>query len=221
MRELWFLSVPADYSAVAALCTGLPMLGWAPPAFGLLPRVRPPSDTFSSWKATAVARNEKLIGRARASGDGELDAKAFAKIMQEVEAGVLLGPFYSLNQIPSDCPGVAPRCGIREQHGEAVERDVRNIDDLLAGQQNTLAGSVFSHRPTDADALVAQCRAVAEKFPSSRLQGWSSDYSKAYKQVPADPKQCLELILVQYDPAEGKAAFVTLLVKCLVRRLLL
>ena len=66
---------------------------------------------------------------------------------------------------------------------------------------------MFSHRPTDAVALVAQCRAVAEKFLGSRLHGWSSDFSKAYKQVPADPSQCLELILVQYDPAKEKAAF--------------
>ena len=45
MRELWYVTRPEDYAAVSSLCTGLPMIGWTPPAFGLLPRVRAPSDT--------------------------------------------------------------------------------------------------------------------------------------------------------------------------------
>ena len=53
MRELWFITQPPDYSAVAALCVGLPMLGWAPPAFGLLPRVKGPVNSYGDWKRGA------------------------------------------------------------------------------------------------------------------------------------------------------------------------
>ena len=207
MRELWFISQPQDYSAVAALCVGLPMIGWTPPAFGLMPRVKEPSSSYDVWKRGAVARNSAIIHRVNGSNDRELDTRAFNKTMEETVAGVLIGPFYSLDEIPCDCPGVAPRCGIWEQHGEAVEADVRNIDDLLVGEQNSTAGSLFSHRPTDADALVAQCRAVARKCPHSSLKGWSSDFSKAYKQVPGDPHHCLDIVLAQFDPVMRCAAF--------------
>ena len=207
MRELWFITQPPDYSAVAALCVGLPMLGWAPPAFGLLFRVKGPVNSYGDWKRGAGARNSSIIHRLTGSNDVELDQRAFRKTMEETVSGVLLGPVYSLYEIPCECPGVAPRCGIWEQHGEAVEADVRNIDDLLVGEQNSTVGSLFSHRPTDADALVAQCRAVARKCPNSKLEGWSSDFSKAYKQVPGDPHQCLDVVLAQYDPFKRCVAF--------------
>ena len=207
MREIWFVAQPRDYAAVACLCVGLPMLGWAPPAFGLMPRLKAPSNSYADWKLECSSRNSKIIGRIQKSSDFLLDSLAFNKTIDETKAGGLLGPFYSINDIPSANPGVAPRCGIWERHGEAVEADVRNIDDLLAGEQNTTAGSVFSHRPTDADALVAQCRAVARKCPKSKLKGWSSDYSKEYKQVPGDPNQVMDIVLVQYDPLKDAVAF--------------
>ena len=172
-----------------------------------MPRVKEPSSSYDVWKRGAVARNSAIIHRVNGSNDRELDTRAFNKTMEETVAGVLIGPFYSLDEIPCDCPGVAPRCGIWEQHGEAVEADVRNIDDLLVGEQNSTAGSLFSHRPTDADALVAQCRAVARKCPHSSLKGWSSDFSKAYKQVPGDPHHCLDIVLAQFDPVMRCAAF--------------
>ena len=41
MRELCFVCHPPDATAVASLMKGLPTFGWAPPAFGLLERVKP------------------------------------------------------------------------------------------------------------------------------------------------------------------------------------
>ena len=176
------------------------MIGWAPPAFGLMPRVKPPLSSYEDWKSGASDRNARILNRIKSSGDDELDKMAFEKTMDETSAGVLLGPFSCLSQLASPDPGLAPRCGIWEQHGEAEDPGVRNIDDLLHGEQNETAGCLMSHRPTDADALVAQVRAVAKKFPGSRLAGWSSDFSKAYKQVPGDPAQIFDLVLAQFDP---------------------
>ena len=207
MRELSYITAPKDFAAIACLAVGLPMLGWTFPVFGMLERSSPPANSYADWKSDCAARNSKVLARIHESGDSELDSRAFDKTMEEARSGVLVGPFYDISEIPSVCPGIAPRCGIWECHGEAEESDVRNIDDLLSGGQNGTAGSTHSHRPTDVDALVAQGRAVASACPGVPLAGWSSDFSKAYKQVPGDPTQVHDLVLAQYDPVNKCAAF--------------
>ena len=91
--------------------------------------------------------------------------------------------------------------------GGAVEPIIRNIDDLLFGEQNTTAGYTHSHTPTDVDGLVAQARAIAEYSPSEPLVGWLSDFSKAYKQIPGDPQQLRDVVIAQFDPTRECAAF--------------
>ena len=117
MRELSFLCVPADYAAVSCLVVALPMIGWTFPAFGLMKRIKPPSNSYADWKSDCVARNSKIIARIQSSGDPELDSRAFSKTMDEVKAGVLSGPFRSMEQLPYRSPCIAPRCGILECHG--------------------------------------------------------------------------------------------------------
>ena len=82
-----------------------------------------------------------------------------------------------------------------------------STDDLLFGEQNLCAGTCNAHKPTDVDALVAQGRAATETFRTSKLKGWKSDYSKAYKQVPNDPFQVFLFIICQWCPAEMKVAY--------------
>jgi hypothetical protein len=207
MRELNFVTNPADFAAVACLVVGLPMLGWAFPAYGLMERRRAPANSYEDWKTDCASRNSLLVSRMQSSGDGELDSKSFAKTLAEVEAKVLIGPYYELADIPFECPGIAPRCGIWECHGDAVVPDVRNIDDLLVGEQSSTAGSTHSHRPTDVDALAAQTRAVSKARPGRKLSGWASDFAKAYKQVPGDPTQVKEIVLAQCDPDRDAVAF--------------
>jgi len=207
MRELNFVTNPRDFAAVTCLVLGLPMLGWAFPAYGLMERKREPTNSYEDWKTDCASRNSILSSRIQGSGDAELDSKSFVKTMAEVDAKVLLGPFYDLTDIPFEFPGIAPRCGIWECHGDAVVPDVRNIDDLLAGEQNSTAGSTHAHRPTDVDALAAQTRAVSHARPGMKLSGWASDFAKAYKQVPGDPSQVGEVVLAQFDPTRGSVSF--------------
>ena len=84
---------------------------------------------------------------------------------------------------------------------------MRNIDDLLLGEHNSTAGTVSSHRPTDVDGLVGQLRAVTLAKLLRKLRWWKSDFSKAYKQVPAPPNQMQWVVIVQWDPTTGDAAF--------------
>lgn len=200
MWELVYVCAPQHYGAVSCLTVGRPMFGWTFPAFGFMERVKPPTSTYETWKANRVERNVKIVARTRSSGDIELDTRAFQRTIDEVTAGVLIGPFFDLERVEFKEPCIAPRCGSWERHGGTEEPDVRNIDDLLCGEQNSTAGSTHSHRPTDVDGLVGQCRSVAQAFPKSRLRGWSSDFSKAYQQVPGEPPQLQDIVLAQYDP---------------------
>ena len=57
MRELNFVTNPADFAAVACLVVGLPMLGWAFPAYGLMERQRAPANSYEDWKTDCASRN--------------------------------------------------------------------------------------------------------------------------------------------------------------------
>eukprot|EP00973_Karenia_brevis_P003358 462885-Karenia_brevis.AAC.1 len=147
------------------------MLGWAPPASGLMPRIKAPEQSLDEWLAGREERNQGLVKRVRSSGDFELDALALLKSYDEVGAGVLLGPFESLSELPVADPALAIRHGIWECHGESESPSVRDIDDLLAGEQNSTAGTVCAHRPTDVDGLAAQIRALCDRHPQSKFAG--------------------------------------------------
>ena len=207
MREVAYLTEPEDYAAVCMLVVGLPMLGWAAPAMGLMPRVKPPTCSTDEWLEDRENRNQRIIGRVTSSGDEVLDTEAFNKSMAEVKVKVLLGPFHSIDCLPIDNVSVAARTGIWECHGDSIDPSVRNIDNLRTGKQNHTAGTTSSHRPTDADALVAQVRAITAAYPGVKILGWTSDFSKAYKQVPGDPSQVRFVVLVQFCPTAKRAVF--------------
>ena len=137
MREVAAVCNPSDREAICDLAIGLPLIGWTRPADGMMTRLRPPVSDRSEWKETSVERNAKLLLKCTSSGDAALDKESFKKSMAEVKAGCLLGPFESLEAVPFQEPSLAPRHGIWELHGEAVQPTVRNIDDLLAGGQNS------------------------------------------------------------------------------------
>ena len=112
-----------------------------------------------------------------------------------------------MSEINGGRAGLAVRAGIWECHGDTVTPSVRNIDNLLSGEQNMTGGTTHAHRPTDVDGLVAQGRAVATQFPSSKLAGFTSDFSKAYKQVPDDPDEYGVITLVQWCPHRRRPVF--------------
>ncbi len=163
-------------------------------------RDSPPEGNLTDWRSERPAINQRVLGRVRPSGDEVLDLESFGKSLQEVERGVLDGPFLNVTDLPYSDPTFVPRAGIWEMHGDAVKQTVRSIDDMLVTGHNLTVGTLQSHRPTSVDALVAQSRAVGARFPQDRLHGFPSDYSKAYKQVPGDPDECSSLTVAQWSP---------------------
>ena len=207
IREVCCVCGPNDLSAVVGMVVGLPMLGWAPPADGLMQRVKEPEQSIEKFVETRISRNMRLVAKASSSGDDVLDKESFQKTMDEVKAGVTVGPFESVEDVPFSSPCLCIRHGIWECHGSAESSTVRNIDDLLSSEQNSTCGTLHSHRPTDVDALVAQSRACAESTPRSKLLAWVSDFAKAFKQIPLDPEQVQYIVIVQYSPMSGQHVF--------------
>ena len=207
MREVCNVCGCSDDTAIIGLALGLPLLGWAPPAIGLMSRRREPEYEIEDFLEGREERNVKLIQRIKSTGSDEVDEAAFQKTMDEVKAGVLEGPYVSLEATGLTNPCVVPRHGILEMHGDATEETIRNVDDLLIGEQNGTVGTLSAHRPTDADALVAQTRAVAERFPKSKLEAWKSDFSKAFKQIPCCPDQFGYVVVAQYSPTAKCVVF--------------
>ena len=180
---------------------------WTHGAHGLMERLRPPTISMEQWLSGMGCRNRRLIDSVKRPKDDTLAEICFEKSMDEVRAGVLCGPFENLMDVPTLVHGVAPRRGLWERHGDAVEPSVRNIDDLLAGEQNMTCGTTHAHRPTDVDALVAQARGAGEVFMTDALAGWTSDFSKAFKQIPADPTEYGTVVLVQWSPEKMRPVF--------------
>jgi hypothetical protein len=201
MREVADICLCTDDEAVMYLALGLPLLGWAPPARGVMCRRKAPEGSISEFLAGRSERNKRLIRCLGPSGDESVDVESFQKTRDEVKAGVLDGPYDSLEATGLMAPCIVPRHGILEMHGDATDTSIRNIDDLLMGEQHLTVGTLSSHRPTDADGLVSQVRAVAERFPQSRLMAWKSDFSKAFKQVPCCPTQLEYVVVAQYSPS--------------------
>ena len=81
------------------------------------------------------------------------------------------------------------------------------IDDMLVAGLNEAAAYVSTHVPMTLDAVSSQVRLASEVSPEDRLRGFSSDFSKAYKQIPLHPVEALSMLLSQFCPAEGRALY--------------
>ena len=131
------------------------------------------------------------MAKVRSSGDREVDIAAWDKTIAEFKAGSMLGPFYSLSDLPVDAPRLLWRFPLMEKHGGAVVSSCRLIDDCRSGGQNDMAATSSAHRPADLDAWCALIRYNASRFHEP-IEGFPSDYSGAYRQIPGDPAQAGE-----------------------------
>ena len=207
MRELHYSYSLPDWGAAPYLLTGLPLVGPSDFVPGMLERFVPPEYSVQEFSDTWKAQNEKVYPRLGPSDDKELDRQAYSKTLQELERGVIRGPFRSIEALPMPDPCIIPRCGTWEQHGGAEEPTVRVIDDMLMGGHNATASYSSSHRPTDGDSMCAQQRASQQRFPRAPMSGWTSDFAKAFKQVPRRPSWRRLAVFGLWCPGEEMTHF--------------
>jgi len=127
--------------------------------------------------------------------------------MAEVQAKVLLGPFSCIADLPVASPSIAPRCGIWECHGNAVVPDVRNIDNLLLGGQNSTAGSTHSHRPPMSTLWQPRAAAWHACAQDTSYLGGQVISQRLISRSLETPTQIGDLVLAQYDPVQMQTAF--------------
>ena len=211
MREIGFVVGTPDWGAVPALLVGLRAMGTMAPVPAMMIRVRSAECSIDDFWDARACRNEAVMRMVRPSGDHMLDALSMKKSLEEVDRGVLLGPWPVSSPLPGNL-AIARRAGIWEQHGGSLEPSVRVIDDLLLGEQNSTVASSTTHKPADTDAIASQARKVQEcRTSGGRTGGYTSDFAKAFKQIPGHPSERHMMHLVQWDPiTNGAVMFVTL-----------
>ena len=119
----------------------------------------------------------------------------------------MLGPYYSLVQLPDGDPILLNTFGILEMHGGATEESCRVIDDGRSRGHNADSANTAACRPADLDLLAAVCRIIAETFPGEPLSGYPSDLKSAYRQVLSDPNQALDFVIASWDTDRMQQAF--------------
>jgi len=206
MREISFVVQGPDFCFLADYVLGMPKLGWASHAPGATLRSSPPEASLASLSQDRDAHNNKLMQHAAPTGDGDLDAKSWAKSKAEFEAGALIGPFYDLDECHLPVRLVT-RFPIWECHGASAEWKCRNIDNMLDGGQNSTAGTQHVHIPATLDDLAAITRTMSEAFPDDALAGFPSDFAAAYRQATADPLQAHLCAIVTWDNDKSSPVF--------------
>ena len=207
MRELQAVAAAPDWGAVPAMLVGQSMVGWVPEIPGMMSRFKPPTKTIEEFMSSAADRTADLISQIGPSRDTGLDIQAEKKTMDEKKRGVILGPFPSMKATGLENASLVPRRAVWEQHGAATDVSVRCIDDMLSGEQNETVGTVCSHRPTDVDAFVVQSRAVVDRFPKCKIQAFTSDFAKAYKQCTGRPEDVSKYVIGQWLASSGKIGY--------------
>ena len=125
--------------------------------------------------------------------------------MDDLEMDAFKGPYYTLSDVHTH-PRLVPRFPIWEQHGGAIDRSCRNIDDMKDGTQNESAYSVQTHVPADTDRVIMLSVALQRAWPDQGQMGSTSDLNCAYKQETALPSQAHLITVSQYDPAKDVPA---------------
>ena len=104
-----------------------------------------PEKEIQALLDDAPAQNASFLRSVGPSKDPSPDAAVWTKTEQEFELDMLMGPWYSIEEIPFPVYRLARRFGTWEQHGEATEPSARPIDDLKEGRQNEAAGLQYTH----------------------------------------------------------------------------
>ena len=207
MREVSFICQGLDYNLMIDYVFGLPMLGWARHSPIMLQRQSQPPRAVPPSSAQIIEENKIALSKAKPSYSHALDKLAWEKTQKEFENFSMLGPFYSLDELPDGKPRLLNRFGILEMHGGAIEESCRVIDDGRSRGHNADSANTAAHRPADLDLLAAVCRLLAFLFPNQALAGFPSDFKSAYRQVPSDPRQALDFVIASWDTDNIKQVF--------------
>ena len=100
MRELTWCVHFTDFTFLPHLVLGLRIVGWADNAPRFTHKVKMPECDVPSLLHDVRKHNQRIVARATSSGDLTLDLASLEKTRAEFESGSLVGPYYSLRDMP-------------------------------------------------------------------------------------------------------------------------
>ena len=209
LREMTWITAFPDLNFVPHYVFGFDTIGWAMPAPTFVQRTNLPEKHVGMMWDDIDSHNARIRSRVKSSGDEDLDLASWVKTKAEFEVGSLVGPFYSIEDLPLDNKmfRLLRRFPIWELHGGAKDKSCRNIDDALAGGQNSFIGLQYTNRPADLDAVIALIRVFVERFPGVALLGTTSDFKSAYRQATANPDTANCWVVALWDPETKKPCY--------------
>ena len=95
------------------------MLGRSHPVEGMPTRVREPTCSIEEFLGRREELCAKVLKYAQRREDHRLAAKAWEKSLEEEKRGVIVGPFETLESVPTQDPGLVWRKAVWEMRGEA------------------------------------------------------------------------------------------------------
>ena len=124
----------------------VPLTGVFDPAF------KPALMTRDELEEQAAASNQAIYRSVRSSGDEEVDATVYKKILEERDAGWLRGPipFHELTQ----------GCVLSRRLGLKQPNKIRLIDDLSKSNINSTVQTPEAPRPHSTDVVASLALAV-------------------------------------------------------------
>ena len=140
-----------DYSG------GVPCAGRAAHSFVLPLKATKPAWTIQELLLQAPARNAELLAAVRSSGDPELDKASLLKTQQELDAGLMLGP-WEATALPDWVAVVSRRFPIWEHHGAQAQKKCRNIDEMSESGLNSTVEDFETYIPHGIEHILALVR---------------------------------------------------------------
>ena len=164
------------------------LTGRAAHSFVLPLKITKPALSVRELIRNAPARNAELLAAVRSSGDIDLDRASLLKTQQEIDAGLMLGP-WDASALPYWLTVVSRCFPIWEHHGAQAQRKCRNIDDMSESGLTTVE-DFEAYIPRGIAHILALVRSLQHLFSShTQLLGYTADFKAAYRQIALAPDQ--------------------------------
>ena len=160
------------------------------------PKFQPACVTLDELKDIACRERDGLNQQFLGLGDVDLMDQVWNKTMDEVAAGILVGPI-PLDQIPAEFP-LSRRFGIKQGS------KVRCIDDFPRSSVNSSVQACESPKPHTVDVFAAMCvHLMSELEEGEQWVGRTFDLVGAYRQCAVKPSSKSYSYIVVQKPGSG------------------
>ena len=191
-----------DVQYMQTLMAGRNAVGEIGRSYIFPPDDNPAETSLEQWSANPQQRNLRVLQNVKATGDTQLDRKAWEKTLKEVEKGYcqfLDDQEYDLNKV---CiTGRFPKWELKSDDTWAV----RNISNWKESGGNAATAMRERYTPDDLTTVYATVRALKEALGEDTvLAAYKADYEMAFRQPPTAPTQAHITLEAVWDPTQQK-----------------